>query len=116
MSYYIWNPNSGAPTVKHIRKIDAIDEAQRLAKRHRGEEFMVLKWELTVKESMRPTFGDLEIGDKFKHEDRTLIKTDTLDYLDEFGNYRQHNSVRIHPPDVAGRYSCFKDSTPVEKC
>lgn len=40
--YLVWNPNTGQTRHKHMTLQDAKDEARRLARNNRGEEFVVL--------------------------------------------------------------------------
>lgn len=40
--WLVWNPEGGAPTVKHFNEEKAVKEAQRLARLKPGREFFVL--------------------------------------------------------------------------
>ena len=41
--YLIWNPNGHAPTYRHMRRSDAMREAERLANVAPGETFIVME-------------------------------------------------------------------------
>lgn len=41
--WIVWNPNGGAPTRKHESLESAQFEADRLARKHKGETFVVLQ-------------------------------------------------------------------------
>jgi hypothetical protein len=43
VKYYVWCPEQGAPTKAHATEAEAIKEAERLAHKHRGSKFIVLK-------------------------------------------------------------------------
>lgn len=40
--YYVWNPDAERPTFQHNDALKAIAEAERLARNHPGQEFIVL--------------------------------------------------------------------------
>ena len=40
--WLVWNPNKNAPTHKHLSEANAIAEAERLARKYKGEKFIVL--------------------------------------------------------------------------
>lgn len=41
--WLVWNPNGSNPTFKHRTKESAVNEAERLAREHRGQTFVVLE-------------------------------------------------------------------------
>lgn len=41
--WFVWSPENGAPTHQHPSQDAAISEAERLARRHKGETFIVLE-------------------------------------------------------------------------
>lgn len=41
--WVVWNPGHGGPTVRHGTEAEAVAEAERLARRFKGETFYVLK-------------------------------------------------------------------------
>lgn len=42
MFYLVWNPENSIPTIKHESNNEAKTEAERLAIKHPGQEFIVL--------------------------------------------------------------------------
>lgn len=41
--YFVWNPEASRPECQHEHAMHAIQEAERLAKNHPGQRFIVLK-------------------------------------------------------------------------
>lgn len=112
--YYVWTKDGRNPTKMHRCVENANVEADRLASMNKGITFTVLKTCNSYTYDVGPTFGSLDVGDRFNHSGRLLVKTDRLKITDEHGETRMYNAVRIAPNSVAGRHSTFRDSTTVE--
>ena len=41
--WFVWNPLARIPQYRHPRQADAVSEAERLARQHPGQEFIVLQ-------------------------------------------------------------------------
>jgi len=112
--FYVWCKGNREPEKEHSNGYLANQEAKRLARENKGKTFRVLE-EVEVQHIPKNTFANIEIGEKFRHSGRTLIKTETVSHVDLDGNERSYNSVRIHPHAVAGRMSNIADATCVER-
>ena len=115
--YIVYNKTTGGrPTVTHGCRELADAEAKRLAKANPGHTFCVFECQGSYYRDPMPTFGDLRVGDKFKHDGRVLIKTHPIDAVATCGGYRvRTNAIRLAPQGVAGLRSQFRDDTYIER-
>lgn len=112
--YYVWNPQRGGPpNHQHETVGGARKEAFRLSRKLKGQKFLVLSVVSEHQEQILPTFGELNVGDRFKQRGRELVKTEPLKMIVD-NECIIYNAIRLSPPAVAGKHSRFSDNSEVE--
>ena len=110
--YYVWRERETERKMGHRLRKSACIEAKRLAKENRGETFHILEIRGLYKCDVKPTFGSLDVGQLFRHGDRTLIKMEPMVQVTD-GEICTYNALRLAPAKVAGQHSQFVDKTEV---